>query len=184
MKTTILLTIDHKKPIPELTDNVANRIYTWLKNMDASADVTAEIDESKRILQFLHSALEFDGYGYWLPELCVLTLRDGENKPPKFEDFILELQARANAKQETDMKPATWPGTDIPISRHNGFDLSEDRPSIFTQDASFNRNAKTSQTASESVEATRAKGTGPSYIFGVSQSTVQLLSKPNKKGGE
>ena len=82
------------------------------------------------------------------------------------------------------MKPATWPGTDIPISRHNGFDLSEDRPSIFTQDAAFNRNAKTSQTASESVEATRAKGTGPSYIFGVSQSTVQLLSKLNKKGGE
>ena len=82
------------------------------------------------------------------------------------------------------MKTATWPGTDIPISRHNGFDLSEDRPSIFTQDTAFNRNAKTSQIATESVEATRAKGTGPSYIFGVSQSTVQFLTKLNKKGGE
>ena len=47
MKTTILLTIDHKKPVPELTDHVANRIYTWLKNMDASADVTAEIVQPK-----------------------------------------------------------------------------------------------------------------------------------------
>lgn len=47
MKTTILLTIDHKKPISELTDHVANRIYSWLKNMDASADVTAEIVQQK-----------------------------------------------------------------------------------------------------------------------------------------
>ena len=82
------------------------------------------------------------------------------------------------------MKPATWPGTDIPISRHNGFDLSEDRPSIFCADKAFSLSAKTSQIATESVEATRAKGTGPSYIFGVSQSTVQLLTKLNKKGGE
>jgi len=47
MKTTILLTIDHKKPVPELTDLVANRIYTFMKNMDASADVTAEIVQPK-----------------------------------------------------------------------------------------------------------------------------------------
>lgn len=47
MKTTILLTIDHKKPIPELTDHVANRLYTWLKNMDRTADVTAEIVQPK-----------------------------------------------------------------------------------------------------------------------------------------
>lgn len=47
MKTTILLTIDHKKPVPDLTDQIANRIYTWLKNMDASADVTAEIVQPK-----------------------------------------------------------------------------------------------------------------------------------------
>jgi hypothetical protein len=77
------------------------------------------------------------------------------------------------------MKPATWPGTDIPISRNNGFDWLTGEPSIFAQDAAFNRSVKTSQLASESVEATRAKGTGPSYIFGVSQSTVQMLSKLN-----
>jgi hypothetical protein len=47
MKTTILLTIDHKKPIPDLTDQAANRLYAWLKKMDRTADVTAEIVQPK-----------------------------------------------------------------------------------------------------------------------------------------
>jgi len=47
MKTTILLTIDHKKPFPDLTDVIADRIYTYVKNQDASADVTAEIVQPK-----------------------------------------------------------------------------------------------------------------------------------------
>ena len=78
------------------------------------------------------------------------------------------------------MKPATWPGTDIPISQDNDFNWRARKgPSVFAIDHAFSRNVKTSQLASESVEATRAKGTGPSYIFGVSQSTVQMLSKLN-----
>lgn len=78
------------------------------------------------------------------------------------------------------MKTATWPGTDIPISRHNGFDLSDNRPSIFLQDPAFSRNAKTSQLASESVQTVRANGNGPSYIFGVSQSTSHMLTVFNQ----
>ena len=43
MKTTILLTIEHTKDFPKLTDLIAGRVYTMVKNADASADVTAEI---------------------------------------------------------------------------------------------------------------------------------------------
>jgi len=43
MKTVILLTIEHTKDIPELTDQVAGRIYTFLKSQDSTSDDTAEI---------------------------------------------------------------------------------------------------------------------------------------------
>lgn len=41
MKTTILMTIEHSKPIPDLTDIAAGRVYT----LDGVKDVTATIQE-------------------------------------------------------------------------------------------------------------------------------------------
>lgn len=51
--TYILLTLKHKKPIPDMTDHVTNRLYTWLKNIDSSADVVATIVEEKKASELL-----------------------------------------------------------------------------------------------------------------------------------
>jgi hypothetical protein len=46
MKTTILLTIEHDSPIPDLTDLIAVRAYTVLKENTAGVvDVTAKLEE-------------------------------------------------------------------------------------------------------------------------------------------
>ena len=43
MKTTILLTIEHAKEVPEITNMVAGRVYTFMKNYDRTAEVEAKI---------------------------------------------------------------------------------------------------------------------------------------------
>lgn len=43
MKTAILLTIEHSKPIPDLTDIAAGRVYT----LDGVSDVTAAIQDDR-----------------------------------------------------------------------------------------------------------------------------------------
>jgi hypothetical protein len=44
MKTTILLTIEHDSPIPDLTDLIALRVYTIVKESNQKViDVTAEV---------------------------------------------------------------------------------------------------------------------------------------------
>lgn len=74
------------------------------------------------------------------------------------------------------MKPTTWPGTDIPISRGNGFDWLTGQPSIFLSDPKFNQNARTSQIASQSVAIMRAEGRDNSTIPGLSVKADELIA--------
>lgn len=44
MKTILILTIEHSKPLPEkmvITDVVSERAYNWLRAQDCPASVTA-----------------------------------------------------------------------------------------------------------------------------------------------
>jgi len=75
------------------------------------------------------------------------------------------------------MKPNTWPGTNIPISRNTGFFWQDGRPSIFLNDPRFNKNAKTSQCATEAVETQRAEGRDNSTIYGLSPKADDLVSQ-------
>ena len=45
MKTIITIELTHTKHIPDLTDIIANKIYTFMKNSDAKSDVTVKAEE-------------------------------------------------------------------------------------------------------------------------------------------
>lgn len=45
MRTTILMVIEHRKPIPDLTDFAAGRVFT----LDGVSDVTATIQDDASI---------------------------------------------------------------------------------------------------------------------------------------
>lgn len=70
----------------------------------------------------------------------------------------------------------TWPGTDIPVSRHTGFHWNDGTPSIFLQDPRFNKYAKTGHMATEAVEAMRAEGRDVSTIYGLSDKADALVA--------
>ena len=52
-------------------------------------------------LEYLHSNLDWDGYGYWLPEICVKE-KDGsftdEPTLEEFRQFLDERRVRGEAK--------------------------------------------------------------------------------------
>ena len=53
MRTTILMTIEHRKPIPDLTDFAAARVYT----LDGVTDVTAAIQPERTERQIYEAAI-------------------------------------------------------------------------------------------------------------------------------
>lgn len=52
MKTVLIMTIEHRKPIPDLTDIAAGRVYTLDGVNDVTASIQAEppIDEFDKLL--------------------------------------------------------------------------------------------------------------------------------------
>lgn len=55
------------------------------------------------------------------------------------------------------MKPITWPGTNIPISRGNGFDWNTGEPTVFVKDQFFTPKGKDGMTHSNIASASREK---------------------------
>ena len=52
-----------------------------------------------QLLKWLRDRLEWDGRGYWLPELCIVEMQDGEDECPEptMQDFRQALRARARS---------------------------------------------------------------------------------------
>lgn len=50
----------------------------------------------KRIVQILLENLDWDGHGYWLPDLCIKEAEDGSTftKEPTKQEFIDALVSR------------------------------------------------------------------------------------------
>lgn len=51
-----------------------------------------------KLIRWLRDNLEWDGYGYWLPEVCVRKLQHGENEcyEPTMQEFRTFLSAKVN----------------------------------------------------------------------------------------
>jgi hypothetical protein len=67
-------------------------VYGSISNRPDVTDIT----DTQR-LQFLISALEWDGYGYWLPEWCMKPSPQPQRDPcpePTLKEFRVELDRR------------------------------------------------------------------------------------------
>lgn len=48
------------------------------------------LQDFEKILKTIYDNLEYDGYGYWMPEWCITE----ESEKPSFEDFVKTIKER------------------------------------------------------------------------------------------
>ena len=58
----------------------------------------------KELLKALHDRLDWDGNGYWLPNICIKEKQfESDLCPlPTFEEFIIELNKEIERSEEND----------------------------------------------------------------------------------
>jgi hypothetical protein len=60
-----------------------------------------------QLLRWLRDNLEWDGHGYWLPEICIRERTFGQDfcPEPTMIEFRAALTERATEGKDTDAKP-------------------------------------------------------------------------------
>lgn len=48
----------------------------------------------EKILKTIYANLEYDGYGYWMPEWCVSEGTSARTEKPSFDEFVKAIKER------------------------------------------------------------------------------------------
>lgn len=105
----VLYAAVHRDGVGDVVGTDATKAYIAAANPDRIARILARLEAAEARLDWLHSGLVSDGFGYWLPEICfqeiAIGVNDAETPPPSRKEVLAFIDQAIAAMQAKEPQP-------------------------------------------------------------------------------